>query len=79
MGRAVRPAGRRLSDVELMEKPLGICVCLARPVHAAACFRWLFKGLQKMTTYVAVYVAAWAAGYVLGFKVRAVRTVIYAS
>jgi len=32
-----------------------------------------------MTTYVVVFMAAWAAGYVLGFKVRAIRTVIYAS
>ena len=32
-----------------------------------------------MTSYVAVFVAAWAAGYVLGFKVRAIRTVIYSS
>lgn len=32
-----------------------------------------------MTTYVAVFMAAWAAGYVLGFKVRAVRSVLYAS
>lgn len=32
-----------------------------------------------MTTFVAVYLAAWAMGFVLGFKVRMVRQVIYAA
>jgi hypothetical protein len=55
------------------------CGLLASAVHAAACLGWLLERLQKMTTYVAVFVAAWASGYVLGFKVRAIRSVMYSS
>lgn len=32
-----------------------------------------------MTSTVAVFLAAWAAGFVLGFKVRMIRTAYYAS
>lgn len=32
-----------------------------------------------MTTFTAVFLAAWAAGFVLGYKVRMVRTALYAA
>lgn len=32
-----------------------------------------------MTTFVAAYLAAWAMGFVLGFKVRMIRQVMYAA
>jgi hypothetical protein len=32
-----------------------------------------------MTSYVAIFLAAWAIGYVLGFKVRMVRSALYAA
>lgn len=32
-----------------------------------------------MTTYVAIFLAAWAVGYVLGFKVRMIRSALYAA
>jgi hypothetical protein len=32
-----------------------------------------------MTTFVAVYLAAWAMGFVLGFKVRMIRQVMYSA
>jgi len=32
-----------------------------------------------MTSFVAVFLAAWAAGYVLGFKVRMIKTALSAS
>lgn len=32
-----------------------------------------------MTTYTAVFLAAWAMGYVLGFKIRMIRSALYAS
>lgn len=31
------------------------------------------------SAYVAVFLLAWAVGYVLGFKVRMIRTVLYAA
>lgn len=32
-----------------------------------------------MTTFTAVFLAAWAVGFVLGYKVRMVRTALYAA
>lgn len=32
-----------------------------------------------MTTYVLVYLAAWATGYGLGWKVRMIRSALYAA
>lgn len=32
-----------------------------------------------MTSYVAVFLAAWAVGFVLGFKVRMIKSAIYAA
>jgi len=32
-----------------------------------------------MITYVGVFMLAWATGYVLGFKVRMIRSALYAS
>lgn len=51
---------------------------IAGAVASASGWRWLWQGL-RMTTYVAVYLAAWAIGYVLGFKVRVIRQVMYAA
>lgn len=32
-----------------------------------------------MSSYIAAYLAAWAVGYVLGYKVRMIRTALYAA
>lgn len=32
-----------------------------------------------MTSFVAAYLFAWAVGYVLGYKVRMVRSALYAA
>ena len=32
-----------------------------------------------MTSYVAVFLFAWATGFVLGFKVRMIKSAIYAA
>jgi hypothetical protein len=32
-----------------------------------------------MTGYIAIFLAAWACGYVLGFKVRMIRSALYAT
>lgn len=46
---------------------------------AAASCRWLWFRVQEMTTVAGVYLLAWAVGYVLGYKVRMVKTVMYAA
>lgn len=32
-----------------------------------------------MTSFAAVFLAAWAAGWVLGYKVRMIKTALYAA
>jgi hypothetical protein len=32
-----------------------------------------------MTSFVAVFLAAWAVGYVLGYKLRMIRSALYAA
>ena len=65
----------RLRSLSEFQKPMGgIC---ARDPPAAAVGR-LLEGLQ-MTTFVGVFLAAWAIGYALGYKVRMIRTALYAA
>ena len=41
---------------------------------------WPFmRGQLQMTTYTLVFLAAWATGYTLGWKIRMIKSVIYAS
>lgn len=51
---------------------------LARSRPAASLWHWL-RGKVQMTTYLAAFLLAWAVGYVLGFKLKMIRSALYAS